>query len=158
MTTPTPLKASPLALTSYRFTEIAVKAAPPGHDGGRFSLGTNRKLVPQANNPRLFFLELTVTIGPNADAEPTAYQAKLVVEGEFEVSDKFPAGEASDLVRITGASILYGACREMLANVTARSAHGMVTLPSVSFHDAAPPPSKAKQSTAPAKKKAKSGK
>jgi len=29
--------------------------------------------------------------------------------------------------------MLYGACREMLANLSARSTHGMSTLPSVSF-------------------------
>jgi hypothetical protein len=38
-----------------------------------------------------------------------------------------------ELIRVTGASMLYGACREMLANLTARSTHGMSTLPSVSF-------------------------
>ena len=53
--------------------------------------------------------------------------------GPFIVADQYPAEKVSDLIKITGASILYGACREMLANLTARGPHGMVSLPSVSF-------------------------
>ena len=37
------------------------------------------------------------------------------------------------LIRVTATSILYGACREMIANFTARSLHGILSLPSISF-------------------------
>jgi hypothetical protein len=38
-----------------------------------------------------------------------------------------------NLIRVTATSILYGACREMIANFTARSLHGILSLPSISF-------------------------
>lgn len=36
-------------------------------------------------------------------------------------------------IRVNATSILYGACREMIANFTARSLHGILSLPSISF-------------------------
>ena len=54
------------------------------------------------------------------------------------MSEGYTVGAADELVNVTGASMLYGACREMLANLTARSTHGMSTLPSVSFGSTRP--------------------
>ena len=57
----------------------------------------------------------------------------LRIAGYFVVHEKYPTLKIKDLIEVTGASILYGACREMLANLTARGSHGVVSLPSVSF-------------------------
>jgi len=57
----------------------------------------------------------------------------LRVTGHFAVNEKYPQQKIQDLIEVTGSSILYGACREMLANLTARASHGVVSLPSVSF-------------------------
>ena len=158
MTTAKPHKASPLALISHRFTDVTVKAAAEGRDGGRFSLATNRKLARHADNPRMFLLELTVGVGASDESRPPAYEARLLIEGEFEVAEQYPLEKAPELVHITGASMLYGACREMLANITARSTHGMVTLPSISFHNDPTPTTKPKPGLPVAKKKIKAGK
>ena len=37
--------------------------------------------------------------------------------------------------RVTTTSIQYEACREMIANFTARSLHGILSLPSISFRN-----------------------
>lgn len=138
MTKPQPLNASPLWLVSHRFTEVSLKASAEEKPSGIFALETLRSLRPHSENPYKFLLVLTIRLGSNSPDKDVPYTAALTIEGEFEVAAAYPASKRDELVNITGASMLYGACREMLANLTARSSHGMSTLPSVSF---APPPS-----------------
>jgi preprotein translocase subunit SecB len=88
----------------------------------------------------MFRLILRVELGSSTPDQESPYSANLTIEGEFEVLDGYTAGSPEELVNITGASMLYGACREMLANLTARSTHGMSTLPSVSFGSPSPAP------------------
>lgn len=133
MTQPSPLNASPLRLHGHRFTEISVKASEQDSPQGEFSLRTLRTLRDHTENPRKFLLILRVELGSSTPDQESPYSANLTIEGEFEVLEGYTAGSPEELVNITGASMLYGACREMLANLTARSTHGMSTLPSVSF-------------------------
>ena len=136
MTTPSLLSASPLRLHGHRFTEVTMRASEQEKPQGGFSLSTNRDLRAHSQEPSKFLLILTIELGSNTPDQESPYTARLTVEGEFEVSGTFKAGSPNDLVNVTGASMLYGACREMLANLTARSTHGMSTLPSVSFASA----------------------
>ena len=140
MTQPSPLNASPLRLHGHRFTEISVKASEQDSPQGEFSLRTLRTLQDHTENPRKFLLILRVELGSSTPDQESPYSANLTIEGEFEVLEGYTAGSPEELVNITGASMLYGACREMLANLTARSTHGMSTLPSVSFASTSPAP------------------
>lgn len=133
MTKPSPLNASPLRLHGHRFTEVSVRASEQDEPQGGFSLRTHRTLQEHTENPRMFRLILRVELGSSTPDQESPYFANLTIEGEFEVLEGYTAGSPDELVNITGASMLYGACREMLANLTARSTHGMSTLPSVSF-------------------------
>jgi preprotein translocase subunit SecB len=133
MTKPMPLNASPLWLVSHRFTEVFLKASGDEKPPGQFALETTRSLRAHSEDPHKFLLILTIRLGSNAPDKEVPYTATLTIEGEFEVAAAYPASKREELVNVTGASMLYGACREMLANLTARSSHGMSTLPSVSF-------------------------
>lgn len=133
MTTPSRLNASPLTLHGHRFTEITIRASEQENPQGGFSLRTDRDLREHSENPSKFLLILTVELGSSTPEQESPYTARLKIEGEFEVAETFAAGTPGELVHVTGASMLYGACREMLANLSARSTHGMSTLPSVSF-------------------------
>lgn len=110
-----------------------MKASEQDEPQGEFSLRTLRTLRDYAEKPRKFLLILKVELGSSTPDQESPYSANLTIEGEFEVLEGYTAGAPEELVNITGASMLYGACREMLANLTARSTHGMSTLPSVSF-------------------------
>jgi preprotein translocase subunit SecB len=127
-------------LHGHRFTEISVKASEQDSPQGEFSLRTLRTLQDHTENPRKFLLILRVELGSSTPDQESPYSANLTIEGEFEVLEGYAAGSPEELVNITGASMLYGACREMLANLTARSTHGMSTLPSVSFASTSPAP------------------
>jgi preprotein translocase subunit SecB len=154
MTKPSPLNASPLRLHGHRFTEVSVKASEQADPQGGFSLRTLRTIRDHTENPRMFLLILRVELGSSTPDQESPYTANLTIEGEFEVFEGYTAGSPDELVNITGASMLYGACREMLANLTARSTHGMSTLPSVSFGPPRLAPKAAVKKTA-AKKQAK---
>jgi hypothetical protein len=133
MTKPSPLNASPLQLHGHRFTEVSMKASDQEKPQAGFSLRTMRDIRIHPASPRMFFLSLRIELGSNTPEQESPYTATLAVEGEFEVAEGYTAAPPEELVNVTGASMLYGACREMLANLTARSIHGMSTLPSVSF-------------------------
>lgn len=154
MTNPPPLSASPLSLLAHRFTEVSVKASAQEEPKGGFSLHTTRSFREHGENLRQYQLILALELGSSTPDQESPYTARLTIEGEFEVDETYPAEMREDLIRVTGASMLYGACREMLANLTARSTHGMSTLPSVSFAVQKPTSTKIRSKKVAAKKTA----
>jgi preprotein translocase subunit SecB len=80
-------------------------------------------------------VELEVRFDPADKENPSPYAGKIVIQGHFNIYEGFNESHHEALVRVTGSSMLYGACREMLANFTARSTHGILSLPSISFRD-----------------------
>ena len=150
--TPKPLNASPLRILSHTFSRIRVDAAEAEEAPGGISLNTRRSVLAHCEDERKFLLTLAIQFGSEEREELAPYSGELIIEGEFEVAPNFPLEKAGALVDVTGASILYGACREMLANLTARSTFGMISLPSVSFLEPTPPKKKAAKKKAAAKK------
>jgi preprotein translocase subunit SecB len=140
MTNFPPLSTSPLRLLAHRFTEVSVKASEQNEPQGGFSLNTTRSFRQHDDKPREYQLILALELGSSTPDQESPYAARLTIEGEFEVAEAYQPEMREELIRVTGASMLYGACREMLANLTARSTHGMSTLPSVSFASTSPAP------------------
>lgn len=147
MTTPKPLSPSPLALEKHQFCEIRVTASKEDDPQGAFSLRTSRKLAPHNEDALRFVLELGVEIGTSDPDDPAPHEARLSIQGFFKVNGSYPEGRVNELVEVTGASMLYGACREMLISLTARGPHGIVSLPSVSFIEPKEQPAKKKSAT-----------
>ena len=145
-----PLSASPLQIERHEFLEIAVKASEQENPHDVLSLTFHRQWAQADKEPRRWRMELTIRFGGEKDGKESTYTGLLKVAGYFAVVEQYPEDKMAELIQITGASILYGACREMLANLTARGPRGMVSLPSVSF---VPPPT-ASKSQKPAPKKA----
>ena len=114
------------------------------------------------DDPRKFMIEMTVTGGCPDLKESTAY-FRMVVEGFFEVLEGWPAEQVDKLVRYNAPAVLWGACRELLLNLSFRSETGPVLLPCVNFLDgdpSAPPATPAKpprKNAAGGRKKAKPG-
>ena len=144
-----PLSPSPLILHQHYFRAVHLDAAGEEQDDfGDGTLGTSREFHQHPDDPRRWIVDLRVEFGPEKENSPTPYQCNCLVRGFFEVHSAY-SGDPERLIRITAASMLYGAAREMIANLTARGPHGMVNLPSVSFFEEDP---KKKQ---PPKKRAK---
>ncbi len=89
--------------------------------------------------PNTFMVVALNTRIDNAEGKTCPYQLNLGISGVFEWLDPRTSFEARcDLIVVNGASLLYGAIREMVSTVTARSVCGPLMLPALSFKDNAP--------------------
>lgn len=75
----------------------------------------------------------------NKEGRTCPYDLNVRVNGVFHWLDTGVAPEKrQDLIVVNGASLLFGAVREMVSTVTARSVCGALLLPCLTFHDNAP--------------------
>lgn len=91
-------------------------------------------------DPKSFAFGLNVMLvedpeDPDNVSLPYDIDVKAVVYMRYE-SDQLEGMERFRAVRATGYTILYGAIREMVSNLTARAPHGMWSLPSANFNAA----------------------
>jgi preprotein translocase subunit SecB len=128
-----PLSHSPLQILKHEFEHIEIVANSTGSDDGNVRLNIDRVFSPRDDDPRNWRLVLRVGFGSDEEGQQTPYKGLVEIVGYFLVAPGFPDDKMEELIRVTGASILWGACREMIANLTARSSQGMITLPSISF-------------------------
>lgn len=156
----TPLKASPLQILSSEFININLTSCDTNipHGGGTLSVEHDIQLNP-AKDENTWIVRLMVKLQPAHEDSQPPYTGTVSIKGNFKVSDKYN-GDHERLIRITAVSMLYGSIREMLANLTARSANGLMLLPSVSFYytPESPAPTTTKKRKAPARKGQKSNK
>ena len=126
-------KASPLRMLHHELVSVRIESVPEQHEQCLFNLETTKRISHPTNEDAQFEVELTVRFGPAREDCPTGYSGEITFLGLFEVADSYPEAKRDVLAKVTGPSILFGACREMIANLTARGKHGMLSLPSVSF-------------------------
>ena len=75
----------------------------------------------------------------NEEGKKCPYKVTIAASGIFKWLNKETDQEKScDLTVVNGATILYGAIREMVMTVTARSVSGQLLLPAVNFEDNRP--------------------
>ena len=132
-TTALPLSASPLQIERHEFLDIEVHASESDETHTSLPLDIDRTCARHADDPFRWRAELTVSFGGEIEGKPSVYSGRLRVVGYFVIHTNYPAEKSVQLIEVTGASSLYGACREMLANLTGRGSQGVVSLPSISF-------------------------
>ena len=121
-----------MQLKKIVFHRFAVEANGKVSDNVQINIVTERSYASAEKNELLWKVGLDVTFGEKADGA-SPYFGNVNVEGIFEINETYPADKRQELISITGASILYGAAREMIANFSARGANGTFLMPSVSF-------------------------
>jgi preprotein translocase subunit SecB len=143
---------SPLQLMEYTFDGVSVmpvegyEADPAFAPGlvffpGKLSMSadTGLALLDEQEKYSDFGVKLTLRIGPKEGAQ-APYNIQVSVRGTVRMHLTQAQGQAEERrVRalVNGASLLYGAVREMVSTITSRSAHGPLLLPSLSFQDLA---------------------
>lgn len=127
----TPL--SPTQLKDHRFTYVRVKALEAGNPNAEPSLKPSIWFEPVRNTADQWRLVLTLQLTSADPSKPFPYEAELHVQGLVQITDGLSRECKEQLSLVNGFSVLYSAAREMLLNVTARSAHGAVTLPTLDF-------------------------
>ena len=84
--------------------------------------------------PRLFAITLGIGID-NSEGKPAPYTVDVVALGVIEVSEKVEKEKREDLASVNGASLIYGAIREMVTTLTSRCIPGPFVLPTMDFRD-----------------------
>ena len=128
-----PHNTSPLDLLSHRFLAFECRATTSTMTGNARPLKTHSEAADFPDGPLRKQVTLTVDYSPEDPANPSTYEGTITILGEFRIHETFDEQNREALIRVTATSILYGACREMIANFTARSLHGILSLPSISF-------------------------
>lgn len=141
----TPLKPSPLMVHAQDFWDVSIQATTdPEHGYG--DIAVEREVMPVKDRERCWTVYLEIKLNAVDGEKPPPYTGKIIARGIYEVHSGYP-NDPERLVRITGASMLYGSAREMVSAITARGPNGMLTLPSVSFFEEVPKKKAAKKSS-----------
>lgn len=102
-------------------------------EGVEIGEASNTFLIDE-DDPYLYGVILKFTID-NTAGTIAPYDIEVCVLGHFRINESVPLAERHNLISVNGCSILYGAIREQVMNITARSVHGMLVLPTASFKD-----------------------
>ena len=121
---------SPLQLREYHFTEVSIVANDTGTAQGDAELRTTVKCGQLKEKECFWRVSLRLEILGQPE-KPFAYRGTVAISALFEVHPNLPAQEIPTIVRVNGSSVLYGAIREMILNITARSSKGPLLLPTL---------------------------
>lgn len=132
---------SPLQLKQIIFSKVSVEAAPEDTEfEAEFDFDgvvINTEVMTairegEEDDPRNFMLALKYEI-PNEEGKQAPYSIFLEAHGWFELAPIYDIDKRKDMVTVNGASMIVGAMREMVSQITGRSANGPMTLPSLRF-------------------------
>jgi preprotein translocase subunit SecB len=130
---------SVLQLERYFISKVQIEAVQKTSFPAEIGSSTKLEVARNNQEPNKYVVSLTVAIA-GSDQKPPPYVGEVQVIGFFQVHPELPPEKQSQIASVTGASILYGVAREMIANVTARGPWPGVTLPCVSFNEPEPQP------------------
>jgi len=100
----------------------------------RISLDAQSAMTEDDADPKIFFIILRVAIDPD-EKKPAPYQIDVSALGIIEISEVIEPEKRRDLALVNGASLVYGAIRELVTTVTARCIPGPFILPTTDFRD-----------------------
>ncbi|WP_143066166.1 protein-export chaperone SecB [Burkholderia cepacia] len=157
------MELSPLQLVNFRFLKVLIEPATSPDIGNplprietafdfggvqvQLELGHGHvdPVTPAANGEgeAVEIQPYALTMGIRllgAEGKVAPYRIDVKCVGYFNILTKAFPDEArrQDVVVVNGASMLYGTIREMVSNITARSWHGELLLPSMNFGNDAP--------------------
>jgi preprotein translocase subunit SecB len=126
------MEISPLQLESYSFSDIQITAQENPNTSDFNDIGGEEMFGMSPDDNRNWHVLLTIELNAAEDTKPS-YLGRMKVEGVFQVHEKWPEEKIEALVSSNATALLFGAVREMLVNLTARSKHGPIKLKTVRF-------------------------
>ena len=132
---------SPLSLDRYAFRRIEIIAAEESEGASEAAVNRINATVASSRhqseeNRFMLTLEINLLADPTSLLKPF-YTGTLIIEGYFSISEQLPKDRWEELVIANGTSLLFGAIREMVVNVTSRGPWPPVMLRTVNFVDTA---------------------
>lgn len=125
---------SQLQLKQLYFTSIRWEQQETGSLDAPIRINTRIEGGEDKANARILNIRLNVTVSGDPE-NPLAYTGDLTVVGLFEVDETYDVTRHLDVMRVNAVSLLYGAVREMIMTLSARSGPGILCLPTLSFTD-----------------------
>ena len=124
---------SPLQLKSHHFTVVSIIASPAGSPAGATAVNQSVGFSPVPEQPNHWNLQLQLKMASVDSNAPFLYEIDIHILGVVEVSVEVSEELREQMAVINGLSLLYGACREMIINITARSVYGPCSIPALNF-------------------------
>ncbi|MCS0607392.1 protein-export chaperone SecB [Massilia solisilvae] len=145
------MKLSPLQLEHYHFTRLSITAREnidndemtsstnpyPSTEGLDINTSVSLGEPGDDDDPHQFAVTLHISCAPPDDSD-FPYDFDVAIEGVFSIEHKGTLEERRSLVVCNGASMLFGAAREVLLSATARQKYGPMLLPSANFYGMVP--------------------
>lgn len=124
---------SSLQLKRHFFSKIELRPNQDSKTEGVNRIACGLAIGKAVEDPKSYQVTLTIDLeqDPASKAKPH-YSGSFEIVGFFAVAPTFE-GDPDRLVQISGASLLYGAVREMVCNLTARGPWPMLCLPTINF-------------------------
>lgn len=126
------MKPSPLQLERHFFTKVHLDANLEADAAAVNTIDCEVEVGQSKDDPLRFQVMLKLSLSP-CDGRLPPYTGEFHAVGLFKVAETWPVSQRTQLVEINGASMLYGALREVIITLTARGPWPPVTLGSVSF-------------------------
>ena len=144
------MKNSPLLLERYYLNSVHLESDDSLQlkDVPAMVLTSTVGLAGHKEDTRRWKVMLTVDFKPE-DAAVVPYKGSISFTGFFAVDPTYNPDKVKFLVETNGPSVLFGAVREMCANLTARGPWPMVMLPTQSFYNTLKPGKKTEGSIKP---------
>src|ERR1035437_10151531 len=114
----TPIPISPLQLKTHFFPVIRLQAMAGGKKDGQTTFNRDVGFSPLPGKPNEWQLELTIKLASVEKTNPFIYEFEIQVMGVVELIAEVPPDSREKLAIVNGLSILYGAVREMVINLT----------------------------------------
>lgn len=126
------MNAYPLSLERYFFTKVELETHVDAEQSAPNEIQTEVEVGQAKDKPSRFQVVLRLKLLPPAKGS-ASYTGQFHVVGFFRVADQWPKAKTQQLVQANGAALLYGAIREMVANLSARGPWPPLHLPTVTF-------------------------
>lgn len=140
------MKPAPINLLEYFVTDLALSANPEfaverpiETKEGDFEVKVRQQPAPKEADDHRWQVTLEI-IHQSVKGTNAPYAFRVVMVGFFKSESYVKPEDEERMVRIQGASVLYGMAREIVRAMTGRGPHRPVILPTVSFYDAKPSP------------------
>ena len=99
-----------------------------------YSIDVDYEVFSFTDDENRFKIELIVKVIPNQDADnPSPYNIELILEGLFVFFEDLEEKEKSYHLNISCTTMLYGAARSIIHQLTGQTNYGSISIPAVQF-------------------------
>lgn len=129
---------SPIQLVHYRIKKLNFEIVEDFENfdlqNAPFTIDVDYNIYSNSEDPLGYKVDLLLNILPSTDEEMyLPYQIELILEGVFFFEEALEENETGYHLNISAPSILYGAARSIVHQLTGQTNYGSISIPSVQF-------------------------